>query len=63
RYAGPVGWVDASGDGEVGIALRCAQVADSSVRLFAGGGVVPGFRSRHRGRRGGRQDDPDQGRP
>jgi menaquinone-specific isochorismate synthase len=41
RYAGPVGWVDANGDGEVGIALRCAQVAGSTVRLFAGGGVVP----------------------
>jgi menaquinone-specific isochorismate synthase len=41
RYAGPVGWVDANGDGEVGIALRCAQVEGASVRLFAGGGVVP----------------------
>jgi menaquinone-specific isochorismate synthase len=41
RYAGPVGWVDANGDGEVGIALRCAQVVGSTVRLFAGGGVVP----------------------
>ena len=26
RYAGPVGWVDAHGDGEFGIALRCAAV-------------------------------------
>ena len=26
RYAGPVGWVDARGDGEWGIALRCAQL-------------------------------------
>lgn len=26
RYAGPVGWVDAHGDGEWAIALRCAQV-------------------------------------
>ena len=25
RYAGPVGWVDANGDGEWAIALRCAQ--------------------------------------
>ena len=41
RYAGPVGWVDVNGDGEVGIALRCAQVTETTVRLFAGGGVVP----------------------
>ncbi|MBA8931630.1 menaquinone-specific isochorismate synthase [Kutzneria viridogrisea] len=41
RYAGPVGWVDANGDGEVGIALRCAQVSGRTVRLFAGGGMVP----------------------
>jgi menaquinone-specific isochorismate synthase len=40
RYAGPVGWVDANGDGEVGIALRCAQVSGNTVRLFAGGGTV-----------------------
>jgi len=26
RYAGPVGWVDANGDGEWAIALRCAQI-------------------------------------
>ena len=25
RYAGPVGWVEANGDGEWAIALRCAQ--------------------------------------
>ncbi len=40
RYAGPVGWMDASGDGEWGIALRSAQVTDSGVRLFAGCGIV-----------------------
>lgn len=45
RYAGPVGWVDARGDGEWGIALRCAEVdADdpSRLRLFAGCGIVDG---------------------
>lgn len=44
RYAGPVGWVDAAGDGEFAIALRCGQVGEDgrSVRLFAGGGVVAG---------------------
>lgn len=40
RYAGPVGWMDASGDGEWGIALRSAEVRGNTVRLFAGCGVV-----------------------
>ncbi len=40
RYAGPVGWMDASGDGEWGIALRSALITDSGVRLFAGCGIV-----------------------
>ncbi|SFS45383.1 isochorismate synthase [Saccharopolyspora flava] len=26
RYAGPVGWIDGAGNGELGIALRCGQV-------------------------------------
>lgn len=44
RYAGPVGWLDATGDGEWGIALRCGQLtADRrGVRLFAGCGIVEG---------------------
>lgn len=42
RYAAPVGWLDASGDGELGIALRCAQVSGSRARLFAGCGIVAG---------------------
>jgi menaquinone-specific isochorismate synthase len=40
RYAGPVGWVDARGDGEWGIALRCARLDGRSARLFAGCGIV-----------------------
>jgi menaquinone-specific isochorismate synthase len=40
RYAGPVGWVDASGDGEFAIALRCAQLAGNVARLWAGAGIV-----------------------
>jgi menaquinone-specific isochorismate synthase len=40
RYAGPVGWMDAAGDGEWGIALRSAKVQGRTVRLFAGCGVV-----------------------
>jgi menaquinone-specific isochorismate synthase len=42
RYAGPVGWVDADGNGEWGIALRCAQVSGRTARLFAGCGIVAG---------------------
>lgn len=40
-YAGTVGWVDAAGDGEWAVAIRCAEVADTSMRLYAGGGIVP----------------------
>jgi menaquinone-specific isochorismate synthase len=40
RYAAPVGWIDAAGDGEWGIALRCAELAGARARLFAGVGVV-----------------------
>ncbi len=40
RYAGPVGWIDASGDGELGIALRCGQITDRKISIFAGCGIV-----------------------
>jgi menaquinone-specific isochorismate synthase len=40
RYAGPVGWTDAAGNGEWGIALRCAAVDGPRARLFAGCGIV-----------------------
>jgi isochorismate synthase len=40
-YAGAVGWVDASGDGEWAVAIRCAEIASTSMRLYAGGGIVP----------------------
>jgi menaquinone-specific isochorismate synthase len=42
RYAGPVGWIDAQGDGELGIALRCGEIQGSSIRIFAGCGIVSG---------------------
>jgi menaquinone-specific isochorismate synthase len=42
RYAGPVGWIDAAGDGELGIALRCGQIDGDSIRIFAGCGIVAG---------------------
>jgi menaquinone-specific isochorismate synthase len=40
RYAGPVGWMDADGDGEWGIALRSAAIEGHTVRLYAGCGIV-----------------------
>lgn len=44
RYAAPVGWVDANGDGEVAIALRCGLLSEDkkSMRIFAGCGIVAG---------------------
>ena len=42
RYAGPVGWIDAGGDGELGIALRCGQIQGRFIRIFAGCGIVAG---------------------
>jgi menaquinone-specific isochorismate synthase len=42
RYAGPVGWIDARGDGELGIALRSGQVTGKEIRIFAGCGIVAG---------------------
>lgn len=48
RYAGPVGWVGANGDGEWAIALRCAQFDldatsdDIPLRAHAGAGIVAG---------------------
>lgn len=43
RFAGVVGWVDAQGDGEWAIALRCGQLDAEDprrMRLYAGAGVV-----------------------
>ncbi|MBO0832189.1 MAG: chorismate-binding protein, partial [Actinobacteria bacterium] len=42
RYSGPVGWVDARGNGEWGIALRCGEIDGRTARLFAGNGIVAG---------------------
>lgn len=42
-YAGPVGWLDAAGNGEWGIALRGAVIeSPETVRLYAGCGIVEG---------------------
>ena len=40
RYAAPVGWMDARGDGEFALALRCAQLDGADARLWAGAGIV-----------------------
>lgn len=43
RYAGPVGWMGANGDGEWMLALRSAQISDDgTVRAWAGAGIVAG---------------------
>jgi len=41
-YAGMVGWVDAQGDGEWVITLRCAEISGRTARLYAGSGIVAG---------------------
>ena len=38
-YAGPVGWTDATGDGELCVALRCALLR-GNLALFRGNGIV-----------------------
>ena len=39
-FTGIVGWCDADGDGEWAIIIRCAEVGDMNLRLFAGAGIV-----------------------
>jgi isochorismate synthase len=39
-YAGVVGWMNADGDGEWAIALRCAEIQGQLALLFAGAGIV-----------------------
>ncbi|MEX0985416.1 MAG: isochorismate synthase [Actinomycetota bacterium] len=39
-YAGPVGWIDAAGDGTWAIALRCALLRGEQATLYAGAGIV-----------------------
>ena len=46
RFAGPVGWVDANGDGEIAIALRSAEIAGSTATVRAGAGIVAGSDAR-----------------
>jgi isochorismate synthase len=39
-YAGGIGWMDLSGQGEFFVALRCALLRGDEARLFAGAGIV-----------------------
>jgi salicylate biosynthesis isochorismate synthase/menaquinone-specific isochorismate synthase len=39
-YAGPVGWMDATEDGEFCVAIRSALLRDRTAHLFAGNGIV-----------------------
>jgi salicylate biosynthesis isochorismate synthase/menaquinone-specific isochorismate synthase len=41
-YAGPVGWMDATEDGEFCVAIRSALLRDRTAHLFAGNGIVGG---------------------
>ncbi|MEJ9282062.1 MULTISPECIES: isochorismate synthase [Ureibacillus] len=39
-YAGPIGWIDADGNGEFAVAIRSAALIDKKAYLYAGGGIV-----------------------
>ncbi|MBS2130213.1 isochorismate synthase [Burkholderia thailandensis] len=39
-YAGPIGWIDAHGNGDFVVALRSALISAGACRLFAGCGIV-----------------------
>ncbi len=39
-YAGPVGWVDANGNGAFAVGIRSAHIVGREARLFAGVGIV-----------------------
>jgi isochorismate synthase len=39
-YAGPVGWIDRNGDGDLAVAIRSGVVAGTEASLFAGCGIV-----------------------
>jgi isochorismate synthase len=41
-FAGAVGYMDAQGDGEWFVTIRCAELAPRRARLYAGAGIVAG---------------------
>ena len=45
-YTGGIGWMDAAGDGEIAVGLRSALIADGSLSVFAGAGIVAGSEPR-----------------
>ncbi|MEN1969319.1 isochorismate synthase DhbC [Lentibacillus sp. N15] len=44
-FTGMVGWCDINGNGEWIITIRCAEVKERSLRLYAGAGVVAGSKA------------------
>lgn len=43
-FAGTMGWVDAEGNGEWSVTVRCARIYQNIARLFAGAGIVEASR-------------------
>ena len=41
-YAGPIGWVNARGEGDFAVGIRSVSVRGGRARLFAGAGIVSG---------------------
>ncbi len=39
-FTGMLGWSDINGDGEWIVTIRCAEVEENSLRLYAGAGIV-----------------------
>jgi menaquinone-specific isochorismate synthase len=40
RYAGPIGWINSHGDGEIALALRCGLITNEHVHIYAGCGIL-----------------------
>lgn len=47
RFAGPVGWVDANGNGTWAVGIRSAQIDGTHTRIYAGVGVVAESQPEH----------------
>lgn len=43
-YAGAIGWCDAGGDGQWVVGIRCAELAEQTMTLYAGAGIMPASR-------------------
>lgn len=41
-FTGMVGWCDDKGDGEWAVTIRCAEVNDTTITVYAGAGIVSG---------------------